>query len=158
MRKLVTCAALMLALTACNDSKLTDVVVDEAQNLPVRATWLSTLGAIGPAPQAAGTLKLDEYGSYMLLETSLQGLHVDSTYQWRLFFGTCAARISNFGPNANPPAYRPFIAGPGGAARSEATVAGRLKADSAYHVRVFIPRTAPVVDTTFYACGDLRRS
>jgi hypothetical protein len=156
MKYSAACVALALALTACKDDTLTDYVVSEAQKLPVKASWAAALGTIGPTAQAGGTLELDEYGSYMLLEVAVQGLHADSTYQWRLFFGTCSDRIASFGPNASPPAYRPFTADASGAATSEATVAGRLKTDSTYSARVFIPRTNPT-DTTFYACGNLQR-
>jgi hypothetical protein len=161
MKNLLRCVPLLLALAACTDEALTDYVVTDGADLPVKATWNATLSAIGPRPQAAGTLKLDEYGSYMLLALTEQGLHPDSTYQWRLYFGTCAARIVAHGPNASPPAYRPFTADASGAGSSEATVMSRLKADSLYSIRVFIPRTisqTQPLDTTWYSCGNLQKS
>ena len=157
MRNLLKCVPLVLALTACKDPSLTDVIVDDAPNLPVVATWNSTLAPVGPTSQAGGTLKLDETGSYMLLDLTAQGLHPDSTYSWHLFFGTCASRIARMGVNANPSAYRLFRADANGAGTSEATVMGRLKADSTYSLHVFIARTQPT-DTTFYACGNLQRN
>jgi hypothetical protein len=156
MKKLLKCVPLLLALAACKEDELTDVVVDETPVLNVVATWNSTLAAIGPRQQAAGALKLDEYGSYMLLALTAQGLHPDSAYYWQLYFGTCASRTARYGANASPPAYRVFTADASGAGASAATVSGRLKADSTYSMRVFIPRTNPT-DTTFYTCGDLQR-
>ena len=157
MKNLLKCVPLLLALAACQDESLTDYIVTDGADLPVKATWSSTLAPLGTAaPQAAGTLQLREYGSFMQLELAAQGLLRDSTYQWRLFFGTCAARISNHGPNSGNPAYRPFTANASGAGTSEATVMSRLKADSTYSLRIFIPRTTPTTDTTFYACGNLQ--
>jgi hypothetical protein len=157
MKNLLKCVPLLLALTACTDETLEDHLVTEPPNLPVTATWNSSLAAIGPRPQAAGTLKLDENGSYMLLNLTAQGLHPDSSYHWRLFFGDCANRTARYGANADPPAYRIFKADANGAGTSEATVMGRLKADSTYSLRVFIPRVGPPVDTTWYACGNLQK-
>jgi hypothetical protein len=157
MKNLLKCLPLLLALTACKQEALEDVLITEPPDLDVIASWNSTLAPIGPRPQASGTLELDETGSMMLLDLTAQGLHPDSAYHWRLFFGTCDARTARYGANASPPAYRIFTADANGAGTSEATVMGRLKADSTYSLRVFIPRSNPT-DTTFYACGNLQRN
>jgi hypothetical protein len=156
MKNLLKCVPIVLALAACQSDELEDHLVTTPPDLETIATWNSTLSAIGPRPQASGTLRLDETGSYMLLNLTAQGLHADSSYHWRLFFGPCDARTARYGANADPPAYRIFRADGNGAGTSEATVSGRLKADSTYSLRVFIPRTSPT-DTTWYACGNLQR-
>ena len=159
MKNLLKCVPLLLALTACQDDSLTDYIVDDAPDLPVIATWNSTLAPLPARPQASGALELGETGSYMLLDLTAQGLHPDSSYYWQLYFGTCASRIARYGVNAVPPAYPIFKANASGAGSAEATVMGRLKADSTYSLRIFIPRTiGSTADTTFYACGDLQRN
>ena len=157
MKTLLKCVPLLLALSACQDEALEDVLITEPPDVDIIASWRSTLAPAGPTPQAGGSLELDETGTYMLLDLTAQGLLPDSSYSWHLFFGTCGNRIARLGANANPSAYRIFTTNATGAGTSEATVMGRLKADSTYSLHVFIPRTNPT-DTTFYACGPLQRN
>jgi hypothetical protein len=144
---------LLLALAACKVSE--DILITDT-NPPLQSTWEATVTGLPARPEAAGTVNIDHFLTHFVLNANLSGLVSGTQYQWRLWFGTCAARIAGWGPNANPPAYTVIVADANGNGTGTATLNGRLRTDSTYHVRLYIARTGPV-DTTWYACGNVQQ-
>jgi hypothetical protein len=155
MRNVIRLTVLLaLVAVACEQTK--DYLITEPSPVSQLSSWQASLAGLPARPQAAGTVTGEEYGSFITAEASVTGLLPDSLFQWRLYYGTCAQRIGNFGPNANPPAYTPIRTDATGAASNvPATVAGRLRSDSTYHVRIYVFTTVAPIDTVWYACGDV---
>lgn len=151
MRKMISILGL-IAFAACDPAE--DLLITDVTLEPVDS-WQFSLAGLAPTPQAGGTINITQYVSHFIADASFTGLGAASTYQWRTFFGTCAQRIGAFGPNANPPAYQPIETNGSGAGSAKASVVGRLKADSSYHIRVYTFTTVAPIDTTWYACGDI---
>lgn len=156
MRKWIVPGMLALILQACVDVP-TDHVIEQPPPVQPSASWQASVAGLAASPGASGAVKVTEYGSYMVVDATVGGLSAVQDHQWRLFFGTCNERIAAFGPNANPPAYPPIRPDPSGSGGAVATVMGRLRADSAYHVLFFVPVAGPPVDTVWHACGQLTR-
>lgn len=155
MRNVIRLTVLLaLGAVACEQTK--DYLITEPPSVPQVASWQAALAGLPARPQATGTVTGSEYGSFITAQASVTGLLPDSLFHWRLFYGTCAEQVANFGPNANPPAYTPIRTDATGAASNvPATVAGRLRPDSTYHIRVYVFTTTAPIDTTWYACGDV---
>jgi hypothetical protein len=154
MRRLVRLAGLLVIL-ACQEK---DIVVTEVN--PVQTGQFEAILAGLPAwPTAGGTVSVSSYTSYLIADASVTGLAAATAYQWKAYFGTCAAKLLPLGPAANPSAFPTITTDANGAATSRATLASRFKADSTYNIRFYTtPNVAPASpDTTWYACGDIQR-
>jgi hypothetical protein len=153
MRRLVPLLA-VLVLVACHEEK--DVLVTDPEIGPVTATWQATLAGMPIRPAAGGTVTFTTYQSVFTAEGQFTGLLPNTQYHWKAYFGTCTARQAQVGPNANPPAYPFFTTNASGAGSASGTVAGRLRADSVYNIRVFTAAQPTAAnDTVVYACGNL---
>ena len=155
MRRLFSLLAL-LVLVGCHEEK--DVLVTDPEIGPATGTWQATLAGTTVRPAAAGTVTFTTHQSVFLADGQFTGLLPNTQYHWKAYFGTCTARLAQVGPNANPPAYPLFTTNASGAGSSNGTVAGRLRADSAYNIRVFTAAQPTAAnDTVVYACGNLVR-
>jgi hypothetical protein len=143
----------LLALTACDPEE--DLVIDNT-NPPLVSTWRANVTGLPARPQLNGTVNIDHYTTHFVLQTTLNGLAQNIQYQWRVWFGTCASRIVGWGPNANPPAYTLIVANANGTGTGAATLNGRLRTDSTYHVRVYTATTVAPIDTVWYGCGEIQ--
>ena len=139
---------LLIALTACvpgNDP----VTVDETPELEQRAAWQAAITGLAAFPAVRGTTQLADFGPYFDAQITLTSATASTTYQWRIFPGTCAAPgATQFGPNQ---AYPNLVTNAAGAAQLSRTISGPLNLTGAYNVRVSTV-AAPV---TIVACGDL---
>ena len=156
MRRILPLLAILL-LGACADEE--DFLATDSDPGAVVATWQATLTGFPTRPTAGGSIKLTTFTSEFKAEGTFTGLLPNTQYHWKLYFGTCAARLAQVGPNAQPPAYPFFTTNAAGAGSATGTVIGRLRADSTYNMRVFTAATAtPANDTVVYACGNLARN
>jgi hypothetical protein len=155
MRKIVSLMALV-ALTGCTG--IDDVLVEDGEHGEVQATWATTLTGFPIRPSAAGTATFDQHTSVVAAEGAFTGLLPNTFYHWKLYFGTCTARLQQVGPNANPPALAFFTTDGTGRGSATGLIVNRLKPDSAYNVRVFTAaQPVSANDTVVYACGNLTR-
>jgi hypothetical protein len=156
MRKIVPLLAILL-LGACSGED--DFLATNSNPGPVIDTWQATLAGTTTRPTAGGSIKLTTYTTQFKAEGTFSGLLPNTQYHWKLYFGTCAARLAQVGPNAQPPAYPFFTTNATGAGSAAGTVIGRLRADSTYNMRVFTAATATAAnDTVVYACGNVTKS
>jgi hypothetical protein len=155
MRRMISLLAIVV-LAACTNEK--DVLVTDADPGPVLGTWTSTLSGMAIRPTAAGSVTFTIYQSTFKVDGTFSGLLPNTFYHWKAYFGTCAARLQQLGPNANPPAYPFFTTDAGGTGTASGLAVGRLRADSAYNVRVFTAAQPTAAnDTVVYACGNLTK-
>ena len=156
MRRILPLLAILM-LGACADEE--DFLAPDSNPGPVLGSWQASLTGFPARPTAGGSVKLTIYTTQFLAEGNFTGLLPSTQYHWKLYFGTCAARLAQVGPNANPPAYPFFTTNASGAGSASGTVIGRLRADSAYNMRVFTAAQPTAAnDTVVYACGNLVRN
>jgi hypothetical protein len=155
MRRMMTLLA-VLTLAGCTEQK--DILVTETDPGTVIGTWEASVVGFPIRPTAGGTVNLTIYPSTFKAEGTFTGLLPNTFYHWKTYFGTCTARLAQLGPNANPPAYPFFTTDASGSGTASGLVAGRLRADSAYNVRVFTAAQPNALnDTVVYACGNLQK-
>ena len=155
MRRIVSVLSLV-ALTGCTG--IDDVLVEEGEHGPVQTTWAATLSGLPIRPTAGGTANFDQHTSVVTAEGNFTGLVPNTFYHWKLYFGTCAARLQQVGPNANPPALAFFTTDAGGRGSATGVIANRLKPDSSYNIRVFTAaQPTSANDTVVFACGNLSK-
>jgi hypothetical protein len=152
----IACLCAITVLVACGGSE--DPVISTVNPTPVGQYQAGVTG-LPASPGAAGMVNVTAYVSYFIAEASFTGLAPATTYQWKTYFGTCAAKLTQLGPTANPSAYPAVTTDASGAGSARATVVGRFKQDSTYNIRVYTTPagTTASPDTTFYACGDVQR-
>src|SRR5262245_62281918 len=154
MRRILPLLAILL-LGACTPDEQ-DVLVTDADPGPALGSWTAALTGMPTRPTAGGNIKLTIFTTQFKAEGTFTGLAPSTQYHWKLYFGTCAARLAQVGPNANPPAYPFFTTDASGAGSAQGTVIGRLKADSSYNMRVFTAAQPTAAnDTVVFACGNL---
>jgi hypothetical protein len=155
MRRMISLLAL-LSLAGCTNEK--DVLVTETDPGPVLGTWQASLAGFPVRPTAGGSVSVTIYTTNFKAEGTFTGLLPNTFYHWKTYFGTCTARLAQVGPNANPPAYPFFTTDASGSGTASGLVAGRLRADSSYNVRVFTASQPTTLnDTVVYACGNLSK-
>ena len=154
MRRIIPLVATLI-LIGCSEKDL--VVTDVNPN--ETGEFQANVSGLPARPAAAGTIAITAYTAYFIAEASLTGLAPATAYQWKAYFGTCAAKLVQLGQTANPPAYPTITTNASGAGTARATVSGRFKADSTYNIRVYTTPagTTASPDTTFYACGDVQK-
>lgn len=141
---------LLSGLAACVPSD--DPIVVTESELELRATWQATLAGAVAFPAVTGSTQIADFGPYFNTTFTLSGASAATSYQWRIFPGTCAAPgTTQFGPAQ---AYPNITTNASGAAELTRTIAGPLDLAAAYNVRVSTVAT-PV---RIVACGDLARS
>src|SRR5687768_11951082 len=124
MRRMISLLA-VLALAGCTEQK--DMLVTEPGPGDVIATWEASITGFPIRPTAGGTVNLTIYPSTFEAQGTFTGLLPNTFYHWKTYFGTCAARLGQVGPNANPPAYRFFTTDASGSGTASGVVAGRLR-------------------------------
>ena len=155
MRKIVSLMA-FVALTGCTG--IDDVLITEGEHGEVQATWAATLSGSPVRPTAGGTATFDQHTSVLTAQGSFTGLLPNTFYHWKLYFGTCAARLQQVGPNANPPALEFFTTDGTGRGSAAGVIVNRLKPDSSYNIRVFTAaQPTSANDTVVFACGNLSK-
>jgi len=148
MRKVVPMLALLL-LVGC---KLADdpVVVNQTPALAQRAMWRGNLTGQTGFTAVGGTAEAADYGPYFNMQIAISNAAPATSYQWRIYPGTCAAPgATQFGPVQ---AYPNLVTGANGSAQLTRTISGPLDLTAAYNVRVSTVAT-PV---RIVACGNLQ--
>ncbi len=149
MRRIIPLLAL-LGLVTCN---LADdpVVVDGPAPLAQRALWRGSLTGQPGFTTVAGTSEAADFGPYFNMQIAVTNASPATSYQWRIYPGTCAAPgATQFGPVQ---AYPNLLTNASGSVQLARTISGPLNLDGAYNVRVSTVATPVRV----VACGDLRR-
>jgi hypothetical protein len=139
----VAAMGLVAGLLPGCESAQDPVVVTDAPELQQRAAWQANLSGI-----AAGTVQIADYGPYFNLQLTLNA-SPSTSYQWRIYLGTCAAPGVQFGPNQ---AYPNLLTSGSGAAQLMRTISGPLLLEGSYNVRISTV-ASPV---TIVACGNLQ--
>jgi hypothetical protein len=152
MRKMMSLVAVLI-LVGCKED--TDAVITEVDPDPT-GTYQAVLTPLA-RPGAGGTVNMTQYGPYFVAEGSFTGLLPNAAHQWKIYFGSCTAKLAQITANANPPALANFTTDASGAASATGTVYARFKSDSTYNVRVYTTAnvTPAANDTVFHACGTI---
>lgn len=155
MRRIVSLLA-VIALAGCTG--VDDVLVTDEGEGEVLETWRASLSGFPVRPAATGTVEVDQHPSVIKAEGTFNGLLPNTFYHWKLYFGTCTTRLQQVGSNANPPALAFFTTDASGRGAATGLMAYRMKADSAYNVRVFTAAQPTAAnDTVVYACGNVSK-
>ena len=156
MRRIIPLVATLI-LVGCSEKDLVVTDVNPTQT----GAFQANVSGLPARPTAGGTITISAFTSYFIADGSFTGLAPSTTFEWKTYFGTCAAKLTpiQIGATSNPPAYPLLRSDANGAATGRATVAGRFKADSTYNIRIYTTPagTTASPDTTFYACGDIQK-
>ena len=145
MRKIVILAVVLAGCVPGNDP----VTVTEPGQLEQRASWQAAITGVAAFANVRGTTQLADFGPYFDAQMSITSAAPSTSYQWRIFPGTCAAPgATQFGPAQ---AYPNLVTNAAGSATIARTISGPLNLTGAYNVRVSTVAT-PV---TIVACGNL---
>lgn len=141
-------------------------VINKAPEFPVTATWNAAATPVGTST-VSGALTIQQHlGSRMDASFSITGAPSSTTYQWRIFSGTCAdsVPVSDTVPSgiklfATVQSYPDITVDASGTGSAAPTIAGYLDSLTAYSVRVRPSQKSTNWDGTKpIACGDMQRT
>jgi hypothetical protein len=145
----------MTGVAACDLTDVDEVVRTQAQQYPLQATWTASLtplpGVAGA--QVSGNLTMGDYKTYYDGQIALSGGLPNTTYNWRIYLGTCDATTTTIagGTTGAFPALVTNAAGAASATRQFPSFMS-LRQVQSYNVRIL---TGTALATTI-ACGALQ--
>jgi hypothetical protein len=147
----------LLGLAACDLSQEPEVRTN-GNDLEQIGAWSAT---VAPVQSAAlrGTLNVREFGSYSEVEVSITDGAPSTSYQWRIFRGTCAV-TTPLTLHSTIQAYPDLVTNGSGQAAAQRQLGGSLSWPTGeYSLRIRVATSLTNWNgTSPIACGDLQRS